>query len=129
LAPKNLYRNLLTELDKSLDESGATFIDVVTTTPLTISSSLGSSTAAVSQGRISKEEAEEKGKKVRLYLGSLFVKVFVPFIRRALVEGVYGFEGEEGEKDWRSELGFVRMWEDWLQLITPPTEAVVTGES
>jgi len=55
-----------------------------------------------------------------VYLGSLFVHVFVPFVRRALVEGVYGLEGGEKEKDWRSELEFVRMWEDWLQLITPP---------
>lgn len=116
LAPKNLYRNLLAELDKSLDESGTTFIDVVTTTTLAIPSS---STTA-SQGKLSKEEAEEKGRKVRVYLGSLYVKVFVPFVRRALVEGVYGFEGEERERDWKSELEFVRTWEDWLQLITPP---------
>ena len=134
LAPKNLYRDLLTELDKSLDESGTTFIDVVTNTPLTISSttttpSSSSAAASVSQGKVSKEEAEEKGKKVRIFLGSLFVKVFVPFIRRALVEGVYGFEGESTEKDWRSELGFVRMWEDWLQLITPPAQGVTIGES
>lgn len=134
LAPKNLYRDLLTELDKSLDESGTTFIDVVTNTPLTISSttttpSSSSAAASASQGKVSKEEAEEKGKKLRIYLGSLFVKVFVPFIRRALVEGVYGFEGESTEKDWRSELGFVRMWEDWLQLITPPAQGVTIGES
>ena len=133
LAPKNLYRDLLTELDKSLDESGTTFIDVITTTPLTISSSAPTSssspTPGTSQGKMSKEEAEEKGKKVRVYLGSLFVKVFVPFVRRALVEGVYGFEGEDQENDWRSELGFVRMWEDWLQLITPPTQTVATGVS
>lgn len=126
LAPKNLYRDLLAELDKSLDESGMTFIDVVTTTPLTISSSPSIATvpslssAATSQGRFSKEEAEEKGKRARVYLGSMFVKVFVPFIRRALVEGVYGFEGEETEKDWKSELGFIRTWEDWLQLVTLP---------
>jgi len=117
LAPKNLYRDLITELDKSLDDSGTTFIDVVTTTPLTISSSSSSSPPSLSVGP---SQAEEKGRKVRVYLGSLFVKVFVPFVRRALVEGVYGFEGEEREKDWRSELGFVRTWEDWLQLITPP---------
>ena len=126
LAPRNLYRDLLTELDKSLDESGATFIDVLTTTPLTISSFSSSISttaplsAAASQGRLSNEEAEERGKKVRVYLGSLFVKVFVPFVRRALVEGVYGFEGVEREKDWRGDLGFVRTWEDWSQLSTPP---------
>ena len=115
LAPKNLYRDLLTELDKSLDESGMAFVDVITTTPLTVPSLSTSG----SQGTLSKEEAEGKGKKLRVYLGSLFVKVFVPFIRRALVEGVYGFEGEEAEKDWRSELGFVRTWEDWLQSSAP----------
>ena len=115
LAPKNLYQDLLTELDKSLDESGMAFVDVITTTPLTVPSLSSSG----SQGTLSKEEAEGKGKKLRVYLGSLFVKVFVPFIRRALVEGVYGFEGEEAEKDWRSELGFVRTWEDWLQSSAP----------
>ena len=115
LAPKNLYRDLLTELDKSLDESGMAFVDVITTTPLTVPSLSSSG----SQGTLSKEEAEGKGKKLRVYLGSLFVKIFVPFIRRALVEGVYGFEGEEAEKDWRSELGFVRTWEDWLQSSAP----------
>lgn len=126
LAPKNLYRDLLAELDKSLGESGATFIDVVTTTPLTVSSPSSIPTAPLSlssvasQGKFSKEGAEEKGKKVRVYLGSMFVKVFVPFVRRALVEGVYGFEGEESEKDWRGELGFMRTWEDWLQSSIPP---------
>ena len=119
LAPKNLYRDLLTELDKSLDESGTTFIDVITTTPLTISSSVAITTSPPSSSA-AKEEAEEKGKKLRVYLGSLFVNVFVPFVRRALVEGVYGSEWEERERDWRNELGFVGMWEDWLQLITPP---------
>lgn len=120
LAPKSLYRDLLAELDKSLDESGTTFIDVVTTTPLTVSSSPSLSTA-VPQGKHSKGEAEEKGKNTRVYLGNLFADVFVPFIRRALVEGVYGLEGEENEKDWRSELGFIRTWEDWLQAGSPPT--------
>jgi hypothetical protein len=101
---------------------------VVTTTPLTISSPSSitvttspSSSTVASQGKISKEKAEEKGKKARAYLGSLFVNVFVPFVRRALAEGVYGFKGEESERDWRNELGFVRMWEDWLQLTIPPT--------
>ena len=121
LAPKNLYRDLLAELDKSLDESGTAFIDIVTTTPLTISSSSSSSLSTpASQGKLSKEEAEVKGKNIRAYLGSMFVNVFVPFVRRALVEGVYGFEGGESEKDWRSDLGFIRAWEDWLQLSTPP---------
>jgi hypothetical protein len=120
LAPKNLYRELLTELDKSLDESGAAFIDVITTTPLTISSSSSSLSASGLQGTLSKEEPGERGRRTRVYLGSLFVNVFVPFIRRALVEGVYGSEGEERGDDWKSQLGFVRTWEDWLQSSTPP---------
>ena len=127
LAPKNLYRDLLVELDKSLDESGVVFIDVITTTPLSVSSSSpvttttapSSPSTAAPQGKLSKEVAEERGKRARVCLGTMFVNVFVPFIRRALVEGVYGFEGEEGEKDWRSELEFVRAWEEWLQLSTP----------
>ena len=131
LAPKNLYQDLLTELDKSLDESGTTFVDVITNTPLTVSSfttSSSSSASGGSQGRVSKEEADEKGRKVRVYLGNLFVKVFVPFVRRALVEGVYGFEGEDKVEDWRSELGFVGAWEDWTQSITTSGETAVTGE-
>ena len=121
LAPKNLYRDLLAELDKSLDESGTTFIDVVTTTPLSISSSSIHSSLSTTplQGKPIKKEAEEKEEKARVYLGNIFVKVFIPFVRRALVEGVYGFEGEESEKDWRSELGFTRIWEDWLQSSSP----------
>lgn len=120
LAPKSLYRDLLTELGKTLDESGATFIDVITTT-LAVSSSPYSLPPSGSQVKPSKEEVEDKGRKTRVYLGSLFVRVFVPFIRRAFVEGVYGFEGEEREKDWKGALGFVKTWEDWLQLTTPPT--------
>ena len=121
LAPKNLCRILLAELDESLEESGRAFVDIVTTTPLTISSSFSTSShTPASQGKLSKEEVEEKGKKVRVYLGSMFVKIFVPFVRRALVEGVYGFEGEESEKDWRKELGFIRTWEDWLRASAPP---------
>ena len=120
LAPKSLYRDLLTELGKTLDESGATFIDVITTT-LAVSSSPYSLPPSGSQVKPSKEEVEDKGRKTRVYLGSLFVRVFVPFIRRAFVEGVYGFEGEEREKDWKGALGFVKTWEDWLQLTTLPT--------
>jgi hypothetical protein len=124
LAPKNLYRDLLTELDKSLDESGTAFIDVITTTPLVVSSSSPQLHTSGSQGKLSKEEMEERGKKVRVYLGGLFVKVLVPFVRRALVEGVYGFEEQVREKDWRSDLAFVKTWEDWLQLSAPPTSSV-----
>jgi hypothetical protein len=94
LAPKNLYRDLLAELDKSLDESGTTFIDVVITTPLTISSP----TTATSSLSPSLSTTSPQGKKVRVLLGNMFVKVFVPFVRRALVEGVYGFEGERGKR-------------------------------
>lgn len=107
------------ELDKSLEDSGTAFIDVITTTPLTIPSSSSSSSAWGLHGEPSKDGAEEKGKKARVYLGNLFVKVFVPFVRRALVEGVYGFEGEEMEKDWKSDLEFSRTWEDWLQRSAP----------
>jgi hypothetical protein len=123
LAPKNLYRDLLTELDKSLDESGTALIDVITATPLVVSSST-SLPASGSQGKLSKGETEEKGKKVRVYLGNLFVKVLVPFVRRALVEGVYGFEEEVRGKDWKRDLAFVKTWEDWLQLSAPPTSSV-----
>ena len=44
--------------------------------------------------------------------GKTYVKIFVPFMRRALVEGVYGVSsgGEEG-----TVLGMViREWEGWL---------------
>lgn len=57
--------------------------------------------------------------------GAVFVRIFVPFVRRALVEGVYGVKIETGAAgpryglDPESQLGqAVRDWEAWLVTAT-----------
>ncbi|KAI0049933.1 Dor1-domain-containing protein [Auriscalpium vulgare] len=63
---------------------------------------------------------DEEEKRVVKAVGTVFVRVFVPFIERALAQGVYGVD--EGAAVGRSaELeGGVKEWEVWLEAVDNP---------
>ena len=64
------------------------------------------------------EDSDQQEKKAaRAASGEIYVRVFVLFLRRALVEGVYG-GGESGGFGWGvggKVAGVVKRWEDWVQ--------------
>jgi hypothetical protein len=94
LAPKDIYGELVKALDTSLEDAGTRFL------------------AVLKADRDNQAEVE----KLKRRSGTMFVKIFLPFIRRALVEGVYGTdEGVGKREDWETELEVVQEWEVWLQ--------------
>ncbi|KAF7303140.1 hypothetical protein MKEN_01277700 [Mycena kentingensis (nom. inval.)] len=55
-------------------------------------------------------ELDEDEAKIALAAGRVYFSVFVPYVRRALVEGLYGLA------EWDAEApGCVREWEGWLK--------------
>lgn len=103
LAPKEIYYDLVTALDTSLEEASGKFLEILKT------------------DRAGRDDDNNDGKdevdKLKRRVGVLFVNVFLPFIRRALVEGVYdaGSENAERSEDWRKDLMVIREWERWLR--------------
>ncbi|THH18840.1 hypothetical protein EW146_g2202 [Bondarzewia mesenterica] len=56
-----------------------------------------------------------EAKDVVIATGKVLVNVFVPFVRRALVEGVYGIKMDEEQATVSQELNEeIRAWEGWL---------------
>jgi conserved oligomeric Golgi complex subunit 8 len=100
LAPVRIIGDLLTILDEVLADSGTVFL------------------SHVQNG----EHAEGTSQEVSKAAGKVFVRIFVPFVRRALLEGVYGVKVASGEAEKfqvGAELGNVcREWESWLDLQT-----------
>jgi len=104
LAPVKIIGDLVMVLDKVLADSATVFL------------------RHVQASGVKQETSEE----VARAAGQVFVRVFVPFVRRALVEGVYGIKiisGEAGrfEVSGESELAKIsRQWESWLTLDSEP---------
>jgi hypothetical protein len=101
LAPVKIMGDLLAVLDEVLAESAKLFL------------------ANASESESGTDDGAREA--VTRAAGAVFVRVFVPFVRRALVEGVYGVKnalgsaGQSYEVDFKSELGqAVRAWEAWL---------------
>jgi len=95
LAPVKIMGNLVATLDEVLCDSAAIFLKYV-------------------QNSGFKEGTNEQVAKAA---GKVFIRVFVPFMRRALLEGVYGVKNlsGDGKVSGESELGKVsREWESWL---------------
>ena len=66
-------------------------------------------------GTSNAEDAKREEDAVRA-TGVVYVKVFVPFIRRALLEGVYGVKmDEEGAAVGEDLAGVLKEWDDWLE--------------
>ena len=95
LAPVTITKYLLSALDETVAESANVFLDYA------------------QDNRI-----KDTDEKVLEAAGTVFLRVFVPFIRRALIRGVYGLKITSGSGlgvDAESDLGKVlREWESWL---------------
>ncbi|KAJ7651614.1 Dor1-like family-domain-containing protein [Mycena polygramma] len=87
LAPVEILSELSGVLDSVLDQSGEALLSYV---------------------RRVCEETKEQDEKVALAAGQVYFGVFVPFMRRALVEGVYRVPVEV------QTMTSVREWEGWL---------------
>jgi hypothetical protein len=62
------------------------------------------------------KEKRDKEKKVVLVAGGAMVKVLVPFVQRALVEGIYGVPIKEMPQMEDEKLGrLLKDWETWLK--------------
>lgn len=70
--------------------------------------------ALLSYVRRACDETKEQDEKVAVAAGKVYFDVFVPFMRRALVEGVYGMPIASWEAGGLSTLTAVREWEGWL---------------
>jgi hypothetical protein len=70
-----------------------------------------SSSTNTSKG--SEESEKEYQRRVIMAFGEVFFKVFVPFMRRALVEGVYGTKLDASFQGGELLPGVVMDWEDF----------------
>jgi len=62
------------------------------------------------------ETRREQEKKAARAVGVMYFGVFVPFLRRALVEGVYGGKVEDLDAESEGKVAAVlKRWEDWVQ--------------
>ncbi|KAI0801452.1 Dor1-domain-containing protein [Fomes fomentarius] len=103
LAPAALLSDLLLALERSLAHGAIVLL--VCARSVSDERANGSSNA---------EDAKREEVAVRA-AGTVYVKVFVPFFRRALVEGVYGAKMSEGEFAAGEDLaGVLSEWEEWL---------------
>ncbi|OSD01173.1 Dor1-domain-containing protein [Trametes coccinea BRFM310] len=85
LAPASLLHDLLSALDTTLTRATATLLAYVRSS----ADDRNNSTAALKAEEMKREEDIVRA------VGSVYVKVFVPFVRRALVEGVYGVKMDD----------------------------------
>lgn len=103
LAPADLLPDLLLALERSLAH-GAIMLLVC-----------ARSTADERANGSSNAEDAKREEDVTRAAGAMFVRVFVPFVRRALVEGVYGVQYDEAGLEVGEDLaGVLKEWEDWL---------------
>ena len=105
LAPVSILRELVTTLDSSLSRAATAFLTYAQA-QATLKYSRKDSF------RESDETDREDRKSVVDAAGSVFVKVFLPYIRRALIEGVYSSQVTEASKDLADN---ILQWEAWLE--------------
>ncbi|KAI0706262.1 Dor1-domain-containing protein [Cerioporus squamosus] len=104
LAPAQLLGDLLVVLERSLAH-GAIMLLVCAR----------SASDERANGSLNDEDAKREEDAVRA-AGTVYIKIFVPFMRRALVEGVYGVKmDEEGMKVGEDLAGVLREWDEWLE--------------
>ena len=59
----------------------------------------------------------------------MYTKVFVPFMRRALIEGVYGISLDDVDGMGQTLAGALREWEAWLDVSKDQSDlAPVNGQ-
>jgi hypothetical protein len=102
LAPVEILGELTGVLDGVLDQSGDALFGYV---------------------RRVCDEKNDEDKKVAIAAGEVYFGVFVPFMRRALVEGVYGVPVASWEAAEAQTMMSVREWEGWLAARNEKTAA------
>ncbi|RPD64588.1 Dor1-domain-containing protein [Lentinus tigrinus ALCF2SS1-7] len=104
LAPASLLDELLVALERSLAH-GAVMLLVCAR----------SASDERAHGSSNAEDAKREEEVVRA-AGTVYIKVFVPFMRRALVEGVYGVKlDQEGPEVGEDLAGVLREWDEWSE--------------
>lgn len=67
------------------------------------------------------EEETEREEKVARASGEVYFRVFVPFLRRALLEGIYGLKDNARDMEDGSQVeklqNVIREWEEWLEQV------------
>jgi hypothetical protein len=103
LAPVEILGELLAVLDDVLDQSGSVLFTYV---------------------RRVCEEGKEDEEKTVVAASQVFFRVFVPFMRRALAEGVYGVPISSCEDAEARSTTSIREWEGWLSARGEKTDLV-----
>ncbi|KAJ7754961.1 Dor1-like family-domain-containing protein [Mycena maculata] len=93
LAPVEILSELVTVLDDVLDQSGE---------------------ALLGYARRVCDETKEQDEKIVVAAGQVYFSVFIPFMRRALIEGVYGVPMASWEAADAHTPTSIRDWEGWL---------------
>ncbi|KAJ7161237.1 Dor1-like family-domain-containing protein [Mycena crocata] len=94
LAPVEILGELVTVLDGILDQSGDALLTYV---------------------RRVCEETKEQDEKIAVAAGEVYFVVLIPFMRRALIEGVYGVSLASWEAVEVQTTTSIREWEGWLE--------------
>ncbi|KAJ7459080.1 Dor1-like family-domain-containing protein [Mycena galericulata] len=93
LAPMGILSELVAVMDDVLDQSGDTLL---------------------AYARRVCDETKEQDEKIVVAAGQVYFGVFVPFMRRALIEGVYGVPMASWEAVDSRTPACIREWEGWL---------------
>ena len=111
LPPSHLLGDLLAALSTSL----ATSLEALLSYSMNVTSSHTSPLVRRSFDGDDTKEKWDREKKVVLVAGGAMVKVLVPFVQRALIEGIYGVAIKEMPQIGDERLGsLLKDWESWL---------------
>lgn len=117
LAPTDILQTLARALDEDvLSKEGAALYAYIKAFCADMDANSRARQASGGGGGGTSDEAEsrmEKEKKIVLAFGQVFFGVFVPFMRRALVEGVYGVKLDDTFTSGESLPNVVMDWEDF----------------
>ena len=108
LAPTSILGDLVIVVDDVLAESGEALLEYLQA----IAGNLGLSTG------VTEDEVEKRARERRIAkaFGEVYFRVFVPFVQRALVEGVYGASVTPRKGDAERERKLDTQIQQWDQL-------------
>ncbi|OCB86205.1 Dor1-domain-containing protein [Sanghuangporus baumii] len=120
LAPASLLMQLLSTLDEALARASENFLRYAQT-------SVESASASNVRTKVILDEEEESSDEERVVRvsGKIFVHLLVPYVRRALVQGVYGVKDFAELKMGSRVKESLAQWDTWLD----PQESASSTES
>jgi hypothetical protein len=108
--------HLLGELSATLSTSLAVSLEALLFYSMNVTSSSASPLLRRSFDGDDTKEKQDKEKKVVLVTGGAMVKVLIPFVQRALIEGIYGVPMKGVTQMEDEKLGrLISNWETWLK--------------